>query len=276
MTASEPERTPNEPREQAERRRAGDESATAVAGAASAAASTRAAGVRVLVIDDEPELQRAVRVRLAGEGFAVEGALTGGAGLDLVSRWHPDVIILDLSLPDMDGIEVCQHLRTWSAVPIIVLSVRADDADKVAALELGADDYLTKPFSPRELVARIRVALRHAAHAAGTARTGDTAARFETGGLVIDFERRLVTVEGQEIHLTPTEYDALKYLAMHAGKVITRRTLLQAVWGPQYSAEDQYLYVLVGNLRRKIEPDPSRPHYLLTEAGVGYRLRAAD
>lgn len=239
--------------------------------------TSRPSGLRVLVIDDEPELQRAIRTRLAGEQFVVEGTLTGAQGLDLAARWHPDVMILDLSLPDMDGIEVCRQLRTWSVVPIIVLSVRGEDADKVAALELGADDYLTKPFSMRELIARIRVALRHAAHAAGTSHAGDTtAARFQTGGLVIDFERRLVTIDGREVHLTPTEYDALKYLAMHAGKVITRRTLLQAVWGPQYATEDQYLYVLIGNLRRKIEPTPSRPHYLLTDAGIGYRLRTAD
>jgi two-component system, OmpR family, KDP operon response regulator KdpE len=240
--------------------------------ASPAPATARSAGVRVLVIDDEPELQRAIRTRLGGSEFSVEGALTGTEGLDLVARWHPDVVILDLTLPDIDGMEVVRRLRMWSAVPIIVLSVRGDDADKVEALELGADDYLTKPFSARELVARIRVALRHAAHAGGTSRAGDVAARFQTGGLLIDFERRLVTVDGHEVHLTPTEYDALKYLAMNAGKVITRRTLLQAIWGPQYLSEDQYLYVLIGNLRRKIEPDPSRPRYLLTEAGIGYRL----
>jgi two-component system KDP operon response regulator KdpE len=233
----------------------------------------RPARLRVLVIDDEPELQRAIRVRLGGAEFSVESALTGAQGMDLVARWHPDIVILDLSLPDMDGLEVCRQLRTWTQVPIIVLSVRADDADKVEALELGADDYLTKPFSARELVARIHVALRHAAHAAGAGSGSGIAARFQTGGLVIDFERRLVTVDDREVHLTPTEYDALKYLAMNAGKVITRRTLLQAVWGPQYASEDQYLYVLIGNLRRKIEQNPSRPHYLLTEAGIGYRLR---
>lgn len=242
-------------------------------GTSTPAEAARPHGVRVLVIDDEPELQRAIRTRLTGGEFAVEGAYDGARGLDLAARWHPDIIILDLSLPDMDGIEVCRQLRTWSQVPIIVLSVRADDADKVTALELGADDYLTKPFSARELVARIRVALRHAAHAASTGAAGDVTARFQTGDLMMDFERRLVSVAGREVHLTPTEYDALKYLAMNAGKVITRRTLLQAVWGPQYASEDQYLYVLVGNLRRKIEPDPSRPRYLLTEPGVGYRLR---
>ncbi len=236
-------------------------------------------GARVLVIDDEPEIQRAVRKRLAGDGFAVEGALTGADGMDLVARWHPDVVLLDLSLPDIDGIEVCRSLRTWTQVPIIVLSVRAGDVDKVTALELGADDYLTKPFSSSELVARVRVALRHAAHAAGSGREGsgpEGAARFQTGTLTIDFQRRRVSVDDREVHLTPTEYEVLKYLAMNAGKVITHRTLLQAVWGPQYDTEDHYLHVFIGQLRRKIEPNPSRPRYLLTEPGIGYRLRDAE
>jgi two-component system, OmpR family, KDP operon response regulator KdpE len=236
-------------------------------------ASTRPSGARVLVIDDEPEIQRAIRTRLAGADFVVEGALTGAEGMDLVARWHADVVILDLSLPDMDGLEVCRQLRTWSQVPIIVLSVRGDDADKVAALELGADDYLTKPFSSSELVARVRVALRHAAHAAGGSAGEPT---FQTNGLVVDFQRRRVTVEGREVHLTPTEYEVLKYLAIHAGKVITRRTLLIGVWGPQYESEDHYLHVFIAQLRRKIEPNPSRPRYLLTEPGIGYRLRVPD
>jgi two-component system, OmpR family, KDP operon response regulator KdpE len=245
-----------------------------VSGAERAAAAAPAVhapgGARVLVIDDEPEIQRAIRTYLAGLGFAIEGALTGREGMDLVGRWHPDVIILDLSLPDVDGIEVTRQLRTWSQVPIIVLSVRAGDADKVAALELGADDYLTKPFSSRELLARVRVALRHAARGAG----GSPEARFQVGGLVIEFEQRRVTVDGNEVHLTPTEYEVLKYLAMNVGKVITRRTLLQAVWGPQYENEDHYLHVFIGQLRRKLEPNPSRPYYLLTEPGIGYRLRS--
>ena len=233
----------------------------------------RPGGARVLVIDDEPEIQRAIRTRLAGANFVVEGELTGVEGMDLVARWHPDVVILDLSLPDMDGIEVCRQLRTWTQVPIIVLSVRADDADKVAALDLGADDYLIKPFSSRELVARVRVALRHAAHAAGG---GSAEASFQTGGLVIDFQRRHVTVDGTEVHLTPTEYEVIKYLATNAGKVITHRTLLQAVWGPQYETEDHYLHVFIGQLRRKIEPNASRPRYLVTEPGIGYRLRTPE
>jgi two-component system KDP operon response regulator KdpE len=232
----------------------------------------RAGGVRVLVIDDEPEIQRAIRAHLAGADFTVEGASTGADGLDMVARWHPDVVILDLSLPDIDGIEVCRRIRTWSQVPIIVLSVRGGDADKVAALELGADDYLTKPFSSRELVARIRVALRHAGQLTGAAGDGS----FQVGGLILDVQRRRVTVDGREVHLTPTEYEVLKYLAQHAGKVITRRNLLQAVWGPQYSGEDHYLHVFIGQLRRKLEPNPSRPRYLLTEPGVGYRMRSPE
>jgi two-component system KDP operon response regulator KdpE len=230
-------------------------------------------GVRVLVIDDEPEIQRAIRARLAGVEFAVVGAATAAEGIEQVARWHPDVVILDLSLPDMDGIEVCRELRTWTQVPIIVLSVRGDDADKITALELGADDYLTKPFSSGELVARIRVALRHTLGAQREAR-GD--AVFETAGLVVDFQRRRVTVEGREVHLTPTEYAVLTYLARNAGRVITHRTLLQAVWGPQYETEDHYLHVFIGQLRRKLEPMPSRPRYLLTEPGVGYRLRSPE
>ena len=230
-------------------------------------------GPRVLVIDDEPEIQRAVRTRLGGAGFSVQGALKGTEGMAQVAQWHPDVIILDLTLPDMDGIEVCRQLRTWTTVPIIVLSVRGGDHDKVAALELGADDYLVKPFSSQELVARVRVALRHMAQSAGGT---PASASFTTGDLVIDFARRRVSVANREVHLTPTEYAVLTYLARNSGKVITRRTLLQGVWGPEYLSEDHYLHVFIGQLRHKIEPEPSRPRYLLTEPGVGYRLRTPD
>ena len=250
-----------------------DESASPGGQAAEIAMPARATGgVRVLVIDDEPEIRRAVRTGLAGAHFTVEGATTGAQGMDLVARWHPDIIILDLSLPDMDGVEVCRQLRGWSQAPIIVLSVRSSDQDKIAALELGADDYLTKPFSMGELLARLRVALRHAAHTGGG--SGNDA-QFQSGGLILDFERRRVTVDGAEAHLTPTEYEVLKYLAINAGKVVTHRTLLRAVWGPQYEDEAHYLRVFVGQLRRKIEPDPSRPRYLLTEPGIGYRLQSA-
>jgi two-component system KDP operon response regulator KdpE len=243
-------------------------------------------GVRILVVDDEPEIQRAIRTRLMGAEYSVEGASTGWEGMELVARWHPDVVILDLSLPDMDGLDVCRQLRTWTQVPILVLSVRMSDADKVALLEAGADDYLTKPFSSSELVARVRVALRHVAHvahAAGSGAHSDSDAAigsvpscFNVGDLVLDIERRRVTIGGRDVHLTPTEYEVLKYLATNAGKVITHRTLLQAVWGPQYQTEDHYLHVFIRSLRRKIESNPSRPQYLLTEPGIGYLLRRPD
>lgn len=229
----------------------------------------RSSGARVLVIDDEPEIGRAVRRGLLAAGFSVEWASTSVQGRERVATWHPDVVILDLSLPDGDGIEGCSELRTWTHVPILVLSVRADESDKVAALEAGADDYLTKPFGMRELIARVHVALRHAA-------PPRTESIFQTEELAIDFERRRVTVRGEVVHLTPTEYEVLKYLAQHVGKVITHRMLLHAVWGPPYDSEVHYLRVFINQLRQKIEPSPSRPHYLLTEPGVGYRLRSPD
>jgi two-component system, OmpR family, KDP operon response regulator KdpE len=230
--------------------------------------------VRVLVVDDEPEMRRAVQLGLANGEFVVAWAPTGRQGLELVAQWHPDIVLLDLSLPDLDGIEVTRSLRTWSAVPILILSVRSGDADKITALELGADDYLTKPFSMGELRARIRVALRHAAHAA-SGNASDNA-RFATGGLALDLARRQVTVDERAVHLTPTEYEVLKYLAMHAGQVVTHRTLLRAVWGPSYEDEAHYLRVFIGQLRRKIEPEPGRPRYVLTEPGIGYRLRPTE
>ncbi|HZC07725.1 MAG TPA: response regulator transcription factor [Ktedonobacterales bacterium] len=232
----------------------------------------RGAGARVLVIDDEPEIGRAVRLGLRGADFTVEWAATGAAGMERVAQWRPDVILLDLSLPDIDGVEVCKRLRRWTQTPIIVLSVRAHEADKVAALEHGADDYLTKPFSMVELIARIRVALRHAAQTSGAA-SGSAGALVRIGELELDLERRLVTVSGQPVHLTPTEYEVLKYLAANMGKVVTHSMLLHAVWGPSYEAEAHYLRVFINQLRRKIEPDPSRPRYLITEPGIGYRLR---
>lgn len=246
------------------------------AGPADGTGVPRAAGARVLVIDDEPEIGRAVRAGLRGANFVVEWVPTAREGLRQVAQWRPDVVLLDLTLPDRDGLEVCRELRTWSPVPLIVLTVRAGEADKVAALEGGADDYLTKPFGLAELLARIRVALRHAAGAGAGAGGGVPAARFQAGGLVLDFERRVVSVEGREVHLTPTEYEVLKYLAMNVDRVVTHRVLLRAVWGPAYETEAHYLRVFINQLRRKLEPDPSRPRYLLTEPGIGYRLRSAD
>lgn len=229
-------------------------------------------GARVLVIDDEVEIGRSVRMGLQGADFSVEWVATAAEGLERVTQWRPDVILLDLSLPDMDGVEVCRQLREWTQTPIIVLSVRSRELDKVAALEQGADDYLTKPFGMGELIARIRVALRHVARA--TSETGD--ALMRVGELEMDLERRLVMVDGREAHLTPTEYEVLKYLMANAGKVVTHRVLLHAVWGPSYEAEAHYLRVFINQLRRKIEPDPSRPRYLITEAGVGYRIRSPE
>lgn len=233
------------------------------------AGSSQTGMARVLVIDDEAEIGRATRTGLSSAGFTVAWVATAAEGVAQVAKWHPDVVILDLSLPDKDGLEVCRELRAWTPVPIIVLSVRAGEQDKVTALELGADDYLTKPFTIGELIARVRVALRHAA---GNSSTDRAASRFQTGGLALDFERRRVTVDGKEVHLTPTEYEVLKYLALNVGRVITHRTLLRAVWGPAYDTEAHYLRVFVGQLRRKIEPEPSRPIYLLTVPGIGYRL----
>jgi two-component system KDP operon response regulator KdpE len=235
--------------------------------------TAKTSSARILFIDDEAQIARAVRAGLALSGYVVEWAATGKEGMERIAQWRPDVVLLDLTLPDIDGLEVCRQVREWSQVPIIVLSVRTADADKVTALELGADDYITKPFSMSELIARIRVALRHVAERAGG--TGRVA-RFQTGGLAIDFERRLVTTDGAEVHLTPTEYEVLKYLATNPGKVITHRTLLRAVWGPHYEDETQYLRNFIGQLRHKIEPDPARPRYLVTDPGVGYRLLTVD
>jgi two-component system KDP operon response regulator KdpE len=221
---------------------------------------------RILLIDDEAEIRRAVRTRLQGEGYQVEMAKTGQEGIDLINRWRPDLIILDLMLPDMDGLDACRKIREWSSIPIIVLSARIAEADKIALLDAGADDYLTKPFGSGELEARIRVALRHVHQQQG----GE---KYETGDLTIDFKTRIVTVAGNEKHLTPTEYAVLIYLTRHVGQIVTHRDILREVWGIAYEDEIHYLHVFIGQLRRKLEPDPLRPTYVLTEPGVGYRLR---
>ncbi len=228
-------------------------------------------GARILVVDDEPSIQRALRTILVRHGFQVEIAASGARALDLCASWHPDLVLLDLGLPDMEGTEVISRIRSHRATPIIVLSVRGAERDKVAALDLGADDYLTKPFGVEELMARIRVALRHAARPA----SGATAV-FQTGGLTIDFEKRRVTMDGREIHLTPTEYDLLKVFANNPNKVLTSTMLLRQVWGPSYSSEGHYLHVYVARLRNKLEPDPQNPRYLLTDPGVGYRLLVGE
>lgn len=225
------------------------------------------AGARILVVDDETAILRALERNLRGHGFQVETATTAATALEACERWHPDAVILDLGLADGDGFDVIRALRARSSTPVIVLSVRGADRDKVAALDLGADDYLTKPFSVDELLARVRVVLRHAARPSVGA-----AAVFRTGELAVDVEHRLVTVAGREVRLTPTEYDLMRAFIAHPNKVLTATMLLRAVWGADYGSEAHYLHVYVARLRRKVEPDPKQPRYLKTEPGVGYRL----
>jgi two-component system KDP operon response regulator KdpE len=224
-------------------------------------------GARVLVVDDEPAILKALDRNLRAHGFQVTTAATADDAQEAVDRWHPDAVILDLGLGGRNGFEVIKHVRARSATPIIVLSVRGSDADKVGALDLGADDYLTKPFSVDELLARLRVVLRHVARPA----TGADPV-FRSGELAVDVEHRRVTVGGREVRLTPTEYDLLRAFISNPDKVLTPLMLLRAVWGAEYGSEAHYLHVYVARLRRKLEPDPKRPRYLRTEPGVGYRL----
>lgn len=226
-------------------------------------------GARVLVVDDEPAILRVLRTNLKAHGFRVEEAETGEDALAALQKSRPDLIILDLGLPDIEGAEVIRTVRADSSTPIIVLSVRGAERDKVRALDLGADDYLTKPFGVDELLARIRVALRHVAHP----KTGADAV-FRSGDLEVDLERRQVRVAGDEVRLSPTEFDLLLAFARHADKVLTDRMLLREVWGPEYGSEDHYLHVYVARLRKKIEADPQRPQYIVTEPGVGYRFNS--
>jgi len=223
-------------------------------------------GLRVLVVDDERAIRRFLRAALNAQGYIVYEASSGEEALKAVVANRPDMIILDLGLPDLDGVEITRKLREWTPIPIIILSVREQEIGKIAALDAGADDYLTKPFSIGELMARMRVALRRP-----TQSTSEPV--FQIGELKVDLARRQVTVEGQEVSLTPTEYDLLRILAQNAGKVITHRHLLRQVWGSAYETEAHLLRVNISNLRRKIEPNPTRPRYILTEPGVGYRLR---
>jgi len=226
------------------------------------------AGARILVVDDEPAIVRALRANLERRGFRVDVAENGREAIEHAQA-HPDLILLDLTLPDADGLELIPAIREYVNAPIIVLSARGGERDKVHALDEGADDYLTKPFGVEELFARIRVALRH------TLATRVTAPVFQTGGLVVDLEHRRVTVDGEEIRLTPTEYGLLTALARNADRVVTDAMLLREVWGPEYGSEDHYLHVYVARLRKKIERDPQRPRYIVTEPGVGYRLLTA-
>jgi two-component system, OmpR family, KDP operon response regulator KdpE len=232
---------------------------------------SRASGARVLAVDDEPAILRAVRSMLAGHGFQVATAETGAEALAHYRRHHPDLVLLDLGLPDLDGLEVIRQIREEVSTPIIVLSVRGGERDKVAALDLGADDYLTKPFGVDELLARVRVALRHAARPSSGAE-----AIFRTGDLAVDLARRTVGVRGEEIHLSRTEFELMKAFITHPNKVLTDRMLLQQVWGAEYGSEEHYLHVYVARLRKKLEADPRTPRYLLTVPGVGYRLDATE
>ena len=224
-------------------------------------------GVRVLVVDDEPAIRRYLTVLLSAHGYTIFEAGSGQSAMSAVLTDRPDLVILDLGLPDLDGVEVTRLLREWTRMPIIILSVRGQEADKIAALDAGADDYLTKPFGTGELLARMRVALRRA----GESGEGPV---FSSGELSVDLARRVVTVGEREVQLTPTEYDLLRVLVTHAGKVLTHHQLLREVWGVGYDQELHMLRVNISNLRRKIEPDPTRPRHILTEPGVGYRLRA--
>ena len=223
-------------------------------------------GARILVVDDEPSILRAVRTALTGNGYNVVTASSGEEALIVFQERRPDVVLLDLMLPGIDGLTVCRDLRARSSVPIIVLSALGEERDKVAALDGGADDYLTKPFGVEELLARIRVALRHMAGAA-------TEPVVTIGGLTIDLGRRRVRRDGAEVHLTPTEYDVLKYLVQHADQVVTHRHLLGAIWGGEYVEQTPMLRVFIKQLRHKVEADPATPRLIVTETGIGYRLR---
>lgn len=223
----------------------------------------------ILVVEDEPQMRRFLRTALEVQELRVVEAATAKDGLVAATTHNPEVILLDLGLPDGDGIELARRVREWSRVPIIVISARGREADKVAVLDAGADDYLTKPFGVNELLARIRVALRHAVQIASP----QGAPILEIGPLRLDLARRDVRVSGREVHLTPIEYRLLAFLAQNAGKVLTHRQILKEVWGPNYVTEIQYLRVFMAQLRRKVEIDPARPVLLLTEPGVGYRMR---
>lgn len=223
--------------------------------------------LRLLVVDDEKAIRRYLRVALEAQHIKVMEAVSGEEAIRAVAAEHPQVVILDLGLPDLDGVEVTRRIREWTDVPIIILSVREQESEKIAALDAGADDYLTKPFGTGELMARIRAALRRSYRK-------ENEPVVEVGELRIDLERRQVSAAGQEIQLTPTEYEILRWLAQNQGKVLTHRQLLQKVWGVTSEEDLHLLRVNISNLRHKIEPDPTRPRYLRTEAGVGYRLQA--
>lgn len=227
---------------------------------------------RILIVDDEPQITRVLRRSLLTHGYDVRTAADGEAALDVFHDWTPDLVVTDLSMPGMDGIELCRRVRERSALPIIVLSVKGEEQTKVRALDAGADDYITKPFGMDELLARLRAALRRAP-ASATPEVAETP--LVLGDFCLDLNARTITVRGTELHLTPKEFDLLAYLIQHAGKVLTHRTLLGAVWGGDYTEQTEYLRVFIGQLRKKIELDPAKPQYILTEPWVGYRFHPA-
>ena len=222
---------------------------------------------RVLLVDDEPQLLRALSINLRARAFEVVTAATGAGALEVASRARPDVVVLDLGLPDMDGVDVIIGLRAWTTVPVLVLSARRDTTDKVRALDAGADDYLAKPFAMDELLARLRAAARR-----GGAAVPEQAV-VETAAFTVDLARSLVLRDGQAVHLTPTEWRLVEVLARHVGRLVGQRQLLQEVWGPAYETETNYLRIYLAKLRKKLEPEPSRPRHLLTEPGLGVRLQ---
>ena len=228
------------------------------------------AGHLILIVEDEPQIRRFLRTTLTAEGYRVVEAENGERGVTEAATHKPDLVMVDLGLPDIDGVEVVKRIRAWSSLPILILSARSAEANKVAALDAGADDYVTKPFSVGELSARIRVALRHAARGANAGAV-DT---LHFGNIEVDLERRLIRSEGKDVHLTPIEFRLLGCLAAHAGMVLTHRHLLREVWGPSHVDQAHYLRIYMKQLRHKLEPDPARPRFLLTETGVGYRLAA--
>ena len=235
----------------------------------------KARGKRILVVDDEVAIQRTLRRNLAMSGYEVLVADDGASALEAVRLHEPDLILLDLALPGgMDGLEVCKRVRNWSQTPILVLSARSEEKQKVRALDLGADDYLTKPFGNAELLARVRACLRRAGSSEGGNGMRPEVLRSEDGQFLMNVERRQVRVRDQDIRLTPTEFELLRQLMLYAGKVLTHRALLRAVWGPEYGEEADYLRVYIRQLRRKVEQEPSQPRYIVTEPGIGYVFQA--
>ena len=224
---------------------------------------------RILIADDEPQITRVLRTGLTTRGYDVRVAADGESALDTFNDWHPDLVVTDLAMPNMDGLDLCRRLRLISQVPIIVLSVRGEERTKIEALDAGADDYVTKPFSMEELLARVRATLRRSPAAS---EQDAVATLLEAGDFSLDLETRKVIVRGNEIHLTPKEFELLTHLIRHSGKVLTHRKLLTAIWGGNYAEQTEYLRVFIGQLRKKIEPDPAAPRYILTEPWIGYRF----